>query len=142
MKRPEWILKIDKPYIGGEIRNKNFIIELPKRKSIIVSQTRRKQRNPNRIHIFTIPMKEGTFSFVYYKDNDTFKGFYRGGVHSDSCNLSNSYLYRMLRNIQYVTVRKKQLRGRAILMTRELIENNIKEIQSWKKPFDINKVKE
>jgi len=140
IKRRQMIIKIDKPYIGGELRGADFILELPKRKKITITKISKKP-NPDRLNIFTIPFKEGHFSIVYYKNSNRFWGMYQGGVHNDLTELSESYVYNILYNLLYKTVRKKKLRGQAIQSMHKLMERNIRTIKSWKKPFDINKVK-
>ena len=141
IKRPDFWLKIDKPYLGGEIRNRSVIIELPKRKSLLIRQ-RKFKRNPDRLNVFTIPLKDGHFSIVYYKSSNRFLGIYQGGLHNDQTELSESYLYNILYNILYKLVRKKKLQGQASKSMRKLMERNVRTIKSWRKPFDINRVRE
>lgn len=140
IKKPELWLKIDKPYLGGEIRNKSVIIELPKRKSVIIRQ-KKFIRNPNRVKVFSIPMKEGNFSIIHYKDSNTFHAFYSGGVHYDSCPMSEDFLLRMLRYIYYYTVRFEPIHGFAHQKMNDLMQKNVFKIRSWKKrKFNINKM--
>ena len=126
LKASHLYLKISHPYFGGELASgQNVIIELPKRKQLAVL-IKKKRKNPDRVNVWTIPLKEGYFNITYYKNTNKFFAFYRGGVHLDETHLDKDYLRNLICTIWYILYNNKKPRGVAVRRLAEKFDKVMK----------------
>lgn len=126
--RPDLRLKLRSFEMKGRTGLGSEIILESLRDIGVGRRVKSKLRNPDRVHVFTLPFDIGRVNLSYYKNSEKFYGHIEHGIHRDSRNYSEKMLLDFICRLLYVMKKKKQPIGFAWLKMRRLVNRLIDRI--------------